>query len=263
MSARAVLTAVEGSLGWIILNRPDDMNAMSPALIEDLDLAVTALAADSRVRCVAITGQGRAFSAGGDLKSFRERVGGGDLAAFHAGLRRAQEVFRRIETLPCPVIAAVNGYAVAGGLELVLSCDLVIAAASAKMGDGHAKFGVIPGGGASARLPRKLPIALAKQLFFTAALVPAETMRMWGLVNEVVPDDELKAAVTRLAEQIGRASPLTLRTIKRLVDQSLDVSLEDALEAELVAFESYAGSHDLMEGLTAFQERRPPKYRGD
>lgn len=263
MSEPAVLASVEGSLGWITLNRPDDLNAMSPALIEDLDVAVTALAGDDRVKALAITGRGRAFSAGGDLKSFRERIGGGDLASFHAGLRRAQEVFRRIETLPCPVIAAVNGFAIAGGLELVLSCDLVVAAASARMGDGHAKFGVIPGGGASVRLPRKIPLALAKQLFFTAELVSAQTMQAWGLVNRVVPDAELKPAVTAMADQIGRASPLAVRTIKALVDQSLQVSVDEAIEAELAAFRGYAGSHDLLEGLNAFEERRQPLFRGN
>ncbi|TNC13020.1 hypothetical protein FF100_15540 [Methylobacterium terricola] len=263
MSESAAIVTVEGPLAWITLNRPDDLNAMSPALIEDLDQAVTAVEQDPRVRVVAITGRGRAFSAGGDLKSFRDRILAGNLESFHAGLRRGQEVFRRIETLPLPVIASVNGYAIAGGLELVLACDLVVAAAGARMGDGHAKFGVIPGAGGSVRLPRKIPVALAKQLLFTAELVPAETLRGWGLVNEVVPDAELPAAVTALAGRIAKASPLTLRVMKGLVDGGLDTSIEEALEAELTAFRRYAESHDLREGLSAFEEKRQPRFRGE
>lgn len=146
-STAAVLLEITDATAWVTLNRPEAMNAMSPALTADLAKAVDALERDPRVRVVVITGAGRAFSAGGDLKSFREAVASGRYAEFIAGLRQSQALFRRIEALPCPVIAAVNGAAVAGGLELILCCDLVIAAESARIGDGHAKYGVIPGAG--------------------------------------------------------------------------------------------------------------------
>ncbi|HLJ64902.1 MAG TPA: enoyl-CoA hydratase [Stellaceae bacterium] len=262
MSEAPVLTAIEGEVAWITLNRPQQMNAMSPALTQGLGEAIAALEEDERVRVVVITGAGSAFSAGGDLKSFREAVLEGKHAGFVERLRRSQAIFRRIEQFPRPVIAAVNGVAVAGGLELILSCDIVIAAQSARIGDGHAKFGIIPGAGASARLPRKLPVTIAKQLFFTGDLVPAADWARWGLVNEVVPDAELKERVSTLAQRIARNSPLGLTWMKRLVNDGLEQPLETALRAEHAAFESYVKSEDFAEGLAAFEEKRKPRFKG-
>jgi enoyl-CoA hydratase len=262
MSEPAVLLKVEDATAWITLNRPEAMNAMSPALSAALTDAVDRVEHDERVRVVIITGAGRAFSAGGDLKSFRANVTSGSHDAFVAGLGESQAMFRRIEQLRCPVVAAVNGYAVAGGLELILCCDLVIAAASAKIGDGHAKYGVIPGGGSTARLPRKIPVNIAKMLLLTGELWPAHDLVACGLVNAVVPDAELKPAVAALAERIARNSPLGLRWIKRLVNDGLGQPLDTATHAEISAFESYARSADFLEGLTAFQEKRAPRFSG-
>ncbi|MBX3575062.1 MAG: enoyl-CoA hydratase/isomerase family protein [Mesorhizobium sp.] len=255
-----VLVQRDGRMAWITLNRPDTLNAMSPELIDALEHAVISAAADPGIRSIAITGSGRAFSAGGDLKNMQGRLVGADDDAFHRGMRRGQEVFRRIETLPVPVIAAVNGYAVAGGLELVLSCDIVVAAAGVKMGDGHAKYGVVPGGGSTARLPRRLPVGLAKQLLFTAELVGSETMRHWGLVNEVVAADQLHARVTTIGNAIADASPMVVRAMKLLVNEGLDQPIESALDAELEACKHHVDSADLAEGLAAFQSKRKPHY---
>lgn len=262
MSDSAVLTALEGATAWITLNRPEAMNAMSAALTEGLAAAFDEIEREARARVVVITGRGRAFSAGGDLKSFRETIAAGGYDVFVERLRRSQAMFRRIEQFACPVIAAVNGFAVAGGLELLLCCDLVIAAESAKIGDGHAKYGIIPGGGSTARLPRKLPVNIAKQLLLTGELWPARDFLAWGLVNEVVPDSELRAKAAALAERLARNSPLGLRWIKQLVNDGLDQPVEIAARAELAAFESYARSADFHEGLNAFQEKRPPRFTG-
>jgi enoyl-CoA hydratase len=262
MSEPAVLLAVEGATAWITLNRPQAMNAMSPALAAALSDAIDRVEGDERVRVAVITGAGRAFSAGGDLKSFRASVTSGGHDAFLAGLGESQAMFRRIEQLRCPLIAAVNGYAVAGGLELILCCDLVIASESARIGDGHVTYGVIPGGGATARLPRKIPVNVAKMLLLTGELWPARDLVACGLVNQVVPDTELKATVQDLAERIARNSPLGLRLIKRLVNDGLDRPVEDAVGGELSAFESYVRSADFLEGLTAFAEKRPPRFTG-
>jgi len=261
MSEPPVLTAVEGTTAWITLNRPEALNAMSPALTDGL-LAALDTFERARPRVVVITGAGRAFSAGGDLKSFREAVSSGGHDRFVEGLRRAQASFRRVEELPCPVIAAVNGVAVAGGLELVLACDLVIAAESARIGDGHARYGIIPGGGSTARLPRKLPVTVAKRLLYSGELWPARDFLAWGLVNEVVPDAELRARATELASQLARNSPLGLAWIKRLVNDGLEQPTEVAERGELAAFASYARSEDFLEGLTSFQEKREPKFTG-
>ena len=262
MSENAVLLALEKTTAWITLNRSEAMNAMSPALTAGLMEALDAVERDERVRVVVITGSGRAFSAGGDLKSFRETVGAAKYDAFVDRLRRSQAMFRRVEQLPCPVIAAVNGYAVAGGLELLLCCDLVIAAESAKIGDGHAKYGVIPGGGSTARLPRKVPVNVAKMLLLTGELWPARDLLAAGLVNAVVPDADLRASVADLADRLARNSPLGLRWIKRLVNDGLDQPVETAARAELAAFDSYVRSEDFLEGLTAFQEKRTPRFSG-
>ncbi len=210
MSAPAVLYAVEDAVAWITLSRPEAMNAMSPALTDGLVAAIDAVERDDAVRAVVITGAGRAFSAGGDLKSFREAVSAEQFEGFVERLRGSQAMFRRIEQLSCPVIAAVNGYAVAGGLELILCCDLVIAAESAMIGDGHAKYGVIPGGGSTARLPRKVPVNVAKMLLLTGELWPARALLAAGLVNQVVPDGDLRGTVAALAAKIARNSPLGL-----------------------------------------------------
>ena len=258
----AVLLSIEGSTAWITLNRPEAMNAMSHELTAGLAEAIDAVEREERVRALVITGSGRAFSAGGDLKSFRAAVGAQSYDAFVERLRKSQGLFRRIEQLKCPVIAAVNGYAVAGGLELILVCDLVLAAESAKIGDGHAKYGVIPGAGSTARLPRKVPVNIAKMLLLTGELWPARDLAAVGLVNEVVPDDKLRARAAELAEQLARNSPLGLTWIKRLVNDGLEQPVEAAARGELAAFASYARSEDFLEGLTAFQEKRAPKFSG-
>ncbi len=262
MSDQAVLLDIQGTTAWITLNQPQSMNAMSEALAAGLDAAIDAVERDERIRVVVITGSGRAFSAGGDLKAFRAAVTCGNHDAFVERLRHSQAMFRRVEQMPRPVIAAVNGYAVAGGLELILCCDLVIAAESAKIGDGHAKYGVIPGAGSTARLPRRIPVNVAKMLLFTGELWPARDLVACGLVNAVVPDGELRGTVTALAERIAQNSPLGLKWIKRLVNDGLDQPLDPALRAELSAFESYARSADFLEGLTAFEEKRAPRFSG-
>ncbi len=262
MSEPAVLLDIQGATAWITFNRPEIMNAMGQALTEGLTAALDRIEDDERVRVVVITGSGNAFSAGGDLKSFREAVGAERYSAFVERLRRSQALFRRVEQWPRPVIAAVNGFAVAGGLELILCCDLVIAAESARIGDGHAKYGVIPGAGSTARLPRKVPPNIAKMLLFTGDLWPARDLVACGLVNQVVADADLKTTVAALAERIAKNSPLGLKWMKRLVNDGLDQPLDPALRAELSAFESYVTSDDFMEGLTAFQEKRSPRFTG-
>jgi enoyl-CoA hydratase len=171
-------------------------------------------------------------------------------------------VMTRLEKFPKPVIAAVNGLALAGGLELVLCCDLVIAARSARLGDAHANFGLLPGGGSSVRLPRKIGPTRAKHLLYTGEFVPAEQLREAGLVNEVVDDADLLAAAGRLVARLRTKSPLVLRRMKALVDDGLEQPIETALRLELLASEVHAHSHDMKEGLAAFEEKRAPVFTG-
>lgn len=253
---------VNGAL-LVTLNRPEALNAISPQMIEEFEQLLDRVEEDPDVASLILTGKGRAFCAGADLKiahdvpqEDRERAG-------NALITRATKMMARVESLPKPVIAAVNGIATAGGMELLLCCDLVIAAESARLGDGHANFGLLPGAGASARLPRRLGLSRAKYLLFTGDLLPAENFVAAGLVNAVVPDAELRGAALELAAKIATKSPLGLRRMKELVNESMGLTLEQALRLELAVNASYVHSYDRAEGLAAFNEKRRPKFRGE
>ena len=247
---------------WVTIDRPEVMNALARETVIEIDQLMVELSKRSDLRAVVFTGAGKAFCAGGDLKYFKQSVGSGDMAGFREYLQLCQTMYRRVETCPCPTIAMVNGVAVAGGLELILSCDLVIAAETAKIGDGHANFGIIPGGGGAIRLPRKIPMAFAKRLLYTGNLFPAAELARWGLVNEVVPLDQLETVTRALVAQIAKNSPLGVRVIKELVDDGFEQPLDTALRLEVVAWMGYGRSQDIREGLQAFEEKRKPRFTG-
>jgi len=242
------------------LNRPDTMNALSLDMLRALDGELEALAPRAGLRALIITGGGKAFCAGGDLQAFRSDVESGDFDGFHEKLRYAQAVFERLERFPAPTIAAVNGYAIAGGLELLLCCDLVIAAETALLGDGHARYGVIPGGGSTARLPRKIAPNRANYLLMTGELLPAPVLADWGLVLKTMPAGELMDAAWDLARTVAGYSGHGMRLIKSLASQSLSRAAVAACEAELDAFREYAPSPDFAEGLRAFAQKRKPVF---
>jgi enoyl-CoA hydratase/carnithine racemase len=246
---------------WVTLNRPDALNAISPEVVSGIDDALRQAASDDSIRAVVLTGTGRAFCAGADLKFLRGDTGG-ETSSFDRFLASVLAMMERIETCPRPVIAALNGMALAGGLELVLCCDLVIAARSAKIGDAHANYGLLPGGGSSVRLPRKIGPTRAKYLLFTGEFVPAADLVAAGLVNEVVDDADLVPAVERLVAKLAPKSPLVLRRMKALVDDGLQQAAPTALRLEILASEAHAHSHDMKEGLAAFEEKRKPKFIG-
>lgn len=245
---------------WITLNRPDALNAITPDMVDAMNAALDRAEAND-IKAVVLTGRGRAFCAGADLKFVRATTGG-DENALTAFLNTVLRLMERIEKFPRPVIAAVNGITVAGGLELVLCCDLVIAARSARIGDGHINFGLLPGGGGSVRLPRKIGPTRAKYLLFTGDSVSADDLAAAGLVNEVVDDGDLLKATELLTAKLSSKSPLALRRVKSLVDDGLEQPTTTALHLELLACEVHAHSHDMKEGLAAFEEKRKPKFIG-
>jgi enoyl-CoA hydratase/carnithine racemase len=251
-----------GSAAWLFLNRPDVMNAFTPTMVEEIDQALDRLERDDDVRVVVISGRGRAFCAGGDFAYVKKAATGRPHDERSRFLERLMTALRRLEDFPKPVIAAVNGIALAGGLEIILCCDLVLAAEGAKMGDAHATYGFVPGGGSSVRLPRKIGVNRAKYLLYTARHVPAETMVEWGLVHAVVPGDALDAAVRDLAEDLAAKSPLTLRRVKRLVNEQADQPLDAALRLEHMMGDLHWTSDDMKEGVDAFIEKRKPAYKG-
>ncbi len=262
MTVSLVRVEIEAPFCWIVLNSPSTMNALSMPLLEELEDAVRQVAANPEVRCVIVTGEGKAFSAGGDLAGFKSDIDAQQYNRFLARLEYAQAVFNLVESLPMPVIAAVNGVAVAGGLELLLCCDILYAADTARIGDGHAKYGVIPAGGSSVRLPARVSPGWASEMLFSGSLYPAETLRERGLINRVVPQAELYDAVRELARTLCQRSPRGLVVMKQLLRQSRGGPVSQGLRAEIGAFASYAKSEDFREGLAAFAEKRDPVFGG-
>ncbi len=251
-----------GAGAWIILDRPEVLNSVNPAMVADLDRALELVERDPAVRCVVVTGEGRAFSVGGDLKAAAELAAEQGDAATDRFLEAISRVLSRLEALPVPVIAAVNGFALAGGLEIVLCCDLVVAAENARFGDAHARYGLLPGGGGSVRLPRKLGANRAKYLMFTATQVTAARMMEWGLVAEVVPAAALAGRVEALVADLAGKSPLALKRMKRMIDDGLEQPLDQALRLEQTVCALHNLSHDRNEGLAAFNEKREPRFLG-
>lgn len=262
MSGTDIIYEVRGGAARITLNRPEELNAIGPRLIEEFGDALDQAADDAGALAVVITGAGRAFCAGADLKFLNEAPAEHRAMAAAAFVRSASRLMDRIEAFSKPVIAAVNGLATAGGMELVLSCDLVLAARSARLGDGHANYGLLPGAGASVRLPRKIGPTRAKHLFFTGDLVPSDALVACGLINQVVGDGELEGAVDALVRKLSTKSPLGLARMKQLVDDGLNQPRETAVRLELAMSALHLHSTDFQEGLAAFDEKRKPRFVG-
>ncbi len=260
MSGGCGTLAVDGGIATITFNRPDRLNAASHELMTSLESQLRAVAGLPDLRAVIITGTGKAFSAGGDLAEF-EAAFASDKKQLLDDLRYNQDVIQMVEDLPVPVIGAVNGIAVAGGLEILLCCDIIIAAAGAKIGDGHARYGIVPAGGATVRLTERVSPSRAAQLFYTALLFDAETLMEWGLVNEVVPAERLMERAMEIARVISQRSPEAVRHIKALLGGACRAAPRvDRLRAELERFGRHVDGGDLAKGLAAFRTKTEPKY---
>ena len=263
MSYKTIDVVDHGRHVSITLNRPEALNSISAEMIDELTQVLETYRARESLTALSITGAGRAFCAGVDLKSAKDRISAEDgVDANYQFLDRLRILLLDIETFPAPVIAVVNGLALAGGLELVLACDLVIAAKTAKLGDAHANYGLVPGGGSSARLPRKIGPNRAKQMIYSGDFLTADHLLDWGLVNWVAPDAQLDAELQKQLDQLAGKSPIGLRRMKRMVDEGLAQPLEVALVSELQLNAEHSKSEDRMEGLAAFNEKRKPNFTG-
>ena len=259
MDFRAITCATGDGIARITLNRPAQLNAISPELLEDLDRACALVEGDAGVRAVTLTAAGRTFCAGADLRAVRELSP--DPVRWSAFMGLWHRVFDRIEALPVPVIAGVHGLALAGGLELVLVADLVVADEAARLGDQHANFGLVAGGGGSQRLPRLIGTRRAKELMLLGGWLGAGDALAWGLVNRVVPAGTVAAAVEEMAAGLAAGSASANRTVKTLVNRALDCDLADGLELERRLVAEHMRSADAAEGLRAFAEKRKPVFR--
>lgn len=260
MSDESLVSAIHGPVAWLTLNRPEAMNALNYDMLDRLEICLGELEGNSDVRVVVLAANGKAFCAGADLKDASQE-GEPEPGALDF-LDRAEQVFARLREFPKPVIAALNGLTLAGGLELTMCCDLVVAGERARLGDAHANFGVFPGAGGAAILPRLIPLNVAKYLLFTGKFLPASEMKQYGLVNEVVADTEVSTRVQALAEQIAEKSPAALRRMKVVANESQDKSRSDALLHEQVELRKHQRSDDMAEGLSAFIEKRQPFFKG-
>ena len=258
---RTILVEETGPVAWLTLNRPKSLNTMNDAMITEIGEALDRFETGGTVRIVALTGSGRAFCAGADLAPPEGAdVDPGALLPF---IERAQDLLIRLRNSPLIMIAAINGVTMGGGLELALAADIVVAAAGARIGDGHANVGVIPGAGGATVLPRRISPALAKYLLFTGDTVSAEELQAAGLVARVFPAEELRAETQRIADRVAAKSPLASSIVKRLVDEGIAAPDEAvAIRAELREMRTYAHSHDMAEGIRAFFAHRPPVYLG-
>ena len=258
MDLSTVTYAAQGGVGRVVLNRPEQLNAISPTLLEDLDRVCAAVEGDPGIRVVTLMAAGRAFCAGADLRAVKELSP--DPARWSVFMRLWHRVFNRIEALPVPVIAGVHGLALAGGLELVLVADLVVADEGARLGDQHANFGLVAGGGGSQRLPRLIGARRAKELMLLGGWLSAGEALAWGLVNRVAPAGTLGAVVDEIAASLAAKSASAGRTVKALVNRALDVDLTSGLEMELHLTAIHMRSPDAAEGLRAFAEKRKPSF---
>ncbi|ABS26367.1 enoyl-CoA hydratase-related protein [Anaeromyxobacter sp. Fw109-5] len=235
-------------------------NAISRAMLRELEAHLARAATDRALRCVVLTGAGdKAFCAGADLKE-RATMSAEDVHAFHRELRRA---LRGIEEAPQPFVAALNGAALGGGLELALACDLRIAADAAQLGLPEVSLGIIPGGGGTQRLARLVGVSRAKDLVLTARRASAAEALAMGLVTRLVPGQRLLAEAEELARRVARNAPVSLRQAKRAIDGGFHLPLEEALDLENRLYQDCLGTKDRVEALRAFAEKRPPVFTGE
>ncbi|NLY53171.1 MAG: crotonase [Firmicutes bacterium] len=247
----------ENGVALITIKRPQALNALNRAVLQELGSVLERVSTDSTIKVLVITGKGRAFVAGADIVEMK------DMSAKEAKEFAAlgHSLFNRLATMPQPSIAAINGFALGGGLELALACDLRLASEQAKLGQPEIGLGIIPGFGATQRLPRLIGAARAKELLFTGKTISAAEALNLGLVNSLVPQDELLDTALALADQIAAKSAKTLQVLKEVVSAGLDLKLHEGLALEAERFADCFTTWDQKEGMSAFLEKRQPNFR--
>jgi enoyl-CoA hydratase/carnithine racemase len=249
-------TSREGAVTLVRLNRPEARNALSPELMEELAGLLERLDADPEVRCVVIAGSDEVFASGADIGALRER-------SFEESLRHPSAAFwRRLAGIKTPLVAAVSGWALGGGCELALACDLIVASENAELGQPEITLGIIPGGGGSQRLARVIGKQRAMELVLTGRRISAHEAQSIGLVNAVVGKREWLEAAMELARRIAGRPPIAVRLAKQAVLAAEETPLSAGLEAERRLYELSMATEDRIEGMDAFLEKRRPQFRG-
>jgi enoyl-CoA hydratase len=259
MAYKNILFDVDNAIATITFNRPKVLNALNKALLSELSDCLEAINADDQVRVLILTGAGeKSFVAGADIK---------ELAAFNAleakGFAESgQAVIGKLQQLPIPVIAAVNGFALGGGCEIALACDFIYASENAMFGLPEISLGLIPGFGGTQRLSRQIGKNMAKEMIFTGKMIPADQAQTIGLVNQVCESEDLIMTVHKTARTIAQKGRVCLRAAKQVINSGMDTDLGTGCRIEIDAFALCMVSRDAKEGTTAFIEKRKPEFKG-
>ncbi len=252
-----VVSEVADGIATITINRPKALNALNSSVLDGIRAAVEGVV--GQAQAILLTGAGdKAFVAGADIAEMVD-YGSEEAEAFS---RRGQEAFQTLADFPGPTVAAINGFALGGGLELALACDILVAADTAKLGLPETTLAVVPGFGGTQRLPRRVGPGKAKQLLFTGGMIDAAEALRIGLVDEVVEPDNLLPTCTKMLQKSLRNGPVAISQVKRLVDEGIEMDLSDAISMEAAAFGHVFGTQDQKEGMAAFLEKRRPTFRG-
>lgn len=258
MDYQKLIVERQGRIGVVRINHPEALNALDTLVLRELGQAFDAFAADAGIDVVVLTGEGRAFVAGADIAEMSAMTA----AEGKAFGRLGADVFRKIELLPQPVIAAVNGFALGGGCELAMACDIRIASAKAKFGQPEVGLGITPGFSGTQRLPRLVGLGKAKELIYTAAVIPAEEALRIGLVNKVVAPEALMDEALALAATIASKARLAVRYAKEAINRGIETDIETGIAVEASLFGLCFATADQKEGMAAFLQKRKPDFTG-
>ncbi len=256
MEFKNIIVEINEKVGVVKMNRPDALNALNTETLWELSKAISHLSESNGVRVIVITGEGKAFVAGADIAEMKDMSG--DQAREFS--KSGQKVFDLIARTEKPVIAAVNGFALGGGCELVLACDIRIASEKAKLGQPEVNLGVIPGFAGTQRLSRLVGVAKAKEMILTGDMVDAQTALSIGLVNQVVPADQLMDVCMELANKIASKGPVAVKLAKRVINEGIEARLDEGSAYETRDFAECFATGEAKEGMSAFLEKRKPNW---
>jgi len=255
---QTITVAVAGPVATVKMNRPEALNALNSKMVQELVAAFDALDADRSVRCVVLTGSDKVFCAGADVKEMAKLSAAEISSADHL-----RPVWERAWKFRKPLVAALSGYALGGGLELAMCCDIIVASEGTKLGQPEINLGIIPGGGGTQRLARAVGKYKAMEMILTGGMISAEEAMAHGLVNRVVPAGKYLEEATKLATEIASKAPLAVRHAKQAIAATQEKGLSDGLELERRLFYELFGTKDKKEGMSAFLEKRKPSFTGE
>ena len=246
----------QDQIALVTIDRPEALNALNSAVITELEQVVADLETDREIRAMILTGQGRSFVAGADIGEQYPL----DLSSGRRWGRRGSALLRRMERLEFPTIAAVNGFALGGGCELAMSCDIILASEKAKFGQPEVGLGITPGFSGTQRLPRRVGIAKAKELIFSGRMIRADEAREIGLVNAVYAPEELLPGALEMARSFVKNAPIAVKYAKACIDRGMQMDMDDAIAVENELFAMCFATRDQKEGMGAFLEKRPAQF---